>query len=250
VYIAASDAVFKETLAHGSYSQSEVVSNLNDLVGIAVDGGGNLYLTASATGDVHKETLQSNGSYTGTAIGSGITHPTGVAVDGSGNIYIVDKENGDVYEEILQTNGTYNQTIVASGIVTPENVTVDGNGSLYITAPSQGQVYKETLQAHGAYLQTIAATGLNDPGWIAVDGRGNLYLLQNTVKGDLAMIDVADPPPLIFTRSTVGSTSPDSPRLVTVSNIGNAPLQLPVPVSGTNPSLSTSFNLAEQRPVR
>jgi sugar lactone lactonase YvrE len=244
VYIAASDCVFKETLAHGSYSQSEIVSDLNDLVGIAVDGGGNLYLTASATGDVHKETLQENGSYTETAIGSGITHPTGVAVDGSGNIYIVDAENGDVYEEMLQANGTYNQTIVVSGLLTPESVTVDGNGNLYITAPSQGQVYKETLQTNGTYLQTLAASGLNDPGWIALDGQGNLYLLQDSAKGDLAMIDVADPPPLSFAKTTVGSTSPDSPRLVTVSNIGNVALQIPVLVSGTNPSISPSFNLA------
>ena len=58
------------------------------------------------------------------------------------------------------------------------------------------------------------------------------------------MIDVADPPPLSFAKTAVGSTSPDSPQLVTVSNIGNAALQVPVPVSGTNPSISTSFNLA------
>jgi sugar lactone lactonase YvrE len=244
VYIAASNAVFKETLAHGSYSQSEIVSDLNDLVGIAVDGSGNLYLTASATGDVHKETLQSNGTYTETAIGSGITHPTGVAVDGSENIYIVDAGNGDVYKEMPQTNGTYIQTIVASGLTTPESVTVDGNRNLYITDPSQGEVDKETLQANGTYLATIAASGLNNPGWIALDGRGNLYLAQDTAKGDLAMIDVADPPPLSFAKTTVGSTSPDSPQLVTVSNIGNVALQFPVPGSGTNPGISTSFNLA------
>jgi len=245
VYIVASDSVFKETLENGSYySQSEIVSDLNDLVGIAVDGGGNLYLTASATGDVHKETLQSNGSYTETAIGSGIAHPTGVAVDGGGNIYIVDPGNGDVYEEMLQTNGTYIQTVVVSGLVTPESVAVDGNGNLYITAPSQGQVYKETRQANGAYLQTIAASGLNNPGWIAVDGRGNLYLLQETAKGGLAIIDVADPPPLSFASTRVGSTSADSPQSVTVSNIGNAALQFPVPGSGTNPGISTSFNVA------
>ncbi len=244
VYIAASDAVFKETLVHGSYSQSEVVSDLNDLVGIAVDGGGNLYLTASATGDVHKETLQANGSYTETAIGSGITHPTGVAVDGSGNIYIVDTENGEVYEEMLQANGTYNQTIVANGLVTPESVTVDGNGNALYHCSQPRPGIKETLQANGTYLQTIAASGLNDPGWIALDGRGNLYLLQDTAKGDMAMIDVADPPPLSFANTTVGSTSKDSPQSITVSNIGNAALQFPVPGSGRNPSISTSFDLA------
>jgi sugar lactone lactonase YvrE len=243
VYIAASGSLFKETLSHGAYSQSEIVSDLSQLVGVAVDRGGNLYLTGSASGDVRKETLQANGSYTETAIGYGITHPTGVAVDGSGNVYITDVRQGDVYKETLATNGSYIQATIAGGFSAPESVSVDGTGNLYITDSSRGEVYKETLQAGGSYIQTVAATGLNQPWWIAVDGRGNLYLSHDGATGDLAMIDVADPPALSFAKTAVGSTSTDSPQLVTVSNIGNAALAFPVPGSGANPGITPSFTL-------
>ena len=243
VYIAASDGVYRETLSNGSYSQRKIVSDLNDLVGIAVDASGNLYISAAATGDVHKETPQATGSYTETAIGSGIAGPTGVAVDGSGNVYITDAESGDVYKEALQANGSYAQTTLASGLAGPESVAVDGGGNLYITASKSGEVYKELLQTNGSYVQAIAAGGLNAPWWIAVDGRGNLYLSHDTSRGDLAMIAVADPPALSFAKTKVGSTSPDSPQTVTVSNIGNAPLVFPVPGSGADPNIAASFAL-------
>ena len=244
LYVAAADGVYKETLSNGNYAQSEIVSDLNDLVGIAVDGGGNLYITASATGDVHKETLQLTGSYTGTAIGSGIAGPTGVAVDGSGNVYVTDARSGDVYKETLQANGSYVQSTLAAGLAGPESVAVDGGGNLYITGSTSGEVYKEALQGNGSYIQTISAGGLNAPWGIAVDGRGNIYLSHDTLKGGVAMIDVADPPSLSFAKTKVGSTSPDSPQTVTASNIGNAALILPVPGSGANPSIATSFTLS------
>lgn len=244
VYVAASGSLFKETLAQGSYSQGKIVSDLSQLVGVAVDRGGNLYLTSSAYGDVHKETLQADGSYIETAIGYGITGPTGVAVDGTGNVYITDVRQGEVYKETLQTNGSYVQATIAGGFSAPESVTVDGSGNLYITDSSRGNVYKETLQTNRSYVQSVAASSLNQPWWIAVDGPGNLYLSNDSAKGDLEMIDVADPPALNFAKTSVGSTSPDSPQFVTVANIGNAPLSFPTPGSGVNPSITTSFTLA------
>jgi sugar lactone lactonase YvrE len=243
IYIAASGSVFKETLSHGSYTQSEIVSALSHLVGVAVDRAGNVYLTSSVNGDVRKETLQSNGAYTETAIGYGITGPSGVAVDGSGNVYVTDVHHGDVFKETLETNGSYVQTTIASGFAAPEDVSLDGSGNLYITDSHRGEVYKETLQTNGTYVQTVAASGLNQPGWIAIDGPGNLYLSHGTAKGDLEMLNLADPPALSFAKTSVGSTSADSPRLVTVSNIGNAALVFPVPGSGVNPSIATNFTL-------
>lgn len=243
VYIAASDGVYKETLSNGSYSQSQIVSDLKDLVGIAVDGSGNLYITASATGDVHKETLQVGGGYIDTGIGFGIAGPTGVAVDGRGNIYVTDAKSGEAYQETLQGDGSYVQTTLAGGLAGPESVAVDGGGNLYITGFQNGEVYKEALQTNGSYLQTIVAVGLNGPWWIAVDGRGNIYLSQDTSRGDLAMIEVADSPSLSFAKTTVGYTSPDSPQTITVANIGNAALAFPTPGSGTNPSITASFAL-------
>jgi sugar lactone lactonase YvrE len=244
-YVAAGSELYlyKQTLFHGSYHQTVMVTDLTDLAGIAVDRSGNLYLISSALGDVHKETLQANGSYTETAVGFGIANPTGIAVDGSGNLYITDARQGEVYKEAPQTNGSYIQSTIASGLTGAQSVAVDGDGNLYITVPTRGEVLMEALQTAGSYLQSIAAGGLHAPWGIAVDGGGNLYYSHDTPKGSVRMIDVANPPSLSFAGTELGSTSADSPQSVTVSNIGNAALDFPVPAAGANPSIASSFTL-------
>ncbi|MGC2398285.1 MAG: Ig-like domain repeat protein [Acidobacteriaceae bacterium] len=233
VYVATSSMVYKEKLSDGGYVQSQIVTDLTNLVGIAVDRSGNLYLTSSVSGNVHKETLQTNGSYTETAVGFGIVSPTGVAVDGGGDIFILDAKDGNLYKETLQANGSYAQTTVALAISEPENLTVDGNGSVYVADASRGQIDKLTLETNGSYTETIARSGLNEPSGLAVDGQGNLYYSEGAA-GDLNMIDVADAPVITFAITKPQTTSTDSPRYVTVANIGNAPLSFPALASGTN----------------
>jgi hypothetical protein len=213
-----------------------------------VDEYGNLYAVGSGSGNVYKETLQGNGSYIQTQIGNAGAGLTGVAVDGSGNVYVSNRNSGELYAETRQGDGSYVQTMLASGLVGPQSVAVDGGGNLYIagsalTEPYSGEVYMEALQSDGTYIQTTVADGPTGLWWVAVDGFGNLYLSQYTASSSVSMIDVANPSPLSFASTKVGSTSTDSPQTVTLSNIGNAALAVPVPGSGTNPSIATSFTL-------
>jgi sugar lactone lactonase YvrE len=233
VYVVTPSTVYKETLSHGAYVQSQIVTNLTDLAGITVDRSGNLYLTSSVSGDVHKETLQTNGSYTETAAGFGIVSPTGVAVDGGGDIFVLSAKNSDLYKETLQANGSYLQTTIALTVSEPENLAVDGNGSVYVADASRGQIDKLTPQTNGSYLETIARSGLSEPSGLAVDGQGNLYY-SGTAAGTVNMIDVADAPVITFAITKPQTTSTDSPRFVTVANIGNAPLVFPASASTTN----------------
>ena len=46
----------------------------------------------------------------------------------------------------------------------------------------------------------------------------------------------------------MGSTSSDSPQTVTLTNVGNAGLILPIPPSGNNPSVPTNFTLDDNAP--
>jgi streptogramin lyase len=234
VYVVTSSIVYKEELSHGGYVQSQIVTDLTNLVGIAVDRSGNLYLTSSVSGDVHKETLQTNGSYTETAVGFGIVSPTGVAVDGGGDIFVLNAKNDNLYKETLQANGSYLQTTVALVVSEPESLAVDGNGSVYVADASRDEIDKLTPQTNGSYLETIARSGLSEPSGLAVDGQGNLYYSE-TAAGELNMIDVADAPVITFVITKPQTTSTDSPRYVTVANIGNAPLDFPAFASGTNP---------------
>ena len=237
LYVAAADGLYQETPLAGSYAQKALITNLSNLAGVAVDGGGNLYLTSSTSENVHKETL-ANGMYSEVVAGLGISQPGGVAVDGIGTIYVADPLQGAVYVETPEADGSYRQTTAAAGLAGPQGVAVDGGGNLYITGSGSGEVYREAPDGNGGYVQSIAHTGLDAPWGIGADGRGNLYLSLDTPSGGLTMIDVAGPPILNFAKTQVGSTSKDSPQLVTLANIGNETLSV-----YANPSITPGFRL-------
>jgi sugar lactone lactonase YvrE len=243
LYVAATNTIYKESLTAGSYLQSAIATGVADPSGIAVDGTDNLYITSTASGDVHKETLAPNGSYSEAAIGYGITHPGGLAVDGNGNVYVTDPQQGEVYKETLAASGSYLQSTLGAGIVSPESLAVDGGGNVYVIASTSGEIYKEALQPNGAYVQSILAAGLDGPRGVALDAQGNLYLSLD-FSGQLTVIDVSDPPVLSFAATAVGSTSTDSPKLLTVANIGNGALDIPPFGASVNPTISSGFALA------
>ena len=102
--------------------------------------------------------------------------------------------------------------------------------------PSHGAV--DEVPWNGSSFGTQVAVPFALPGTafttgIAVDGFGNLYLSDG---GDNAVdeLKVSTPPSLSFASTSVGSTSTDSPKTVTVTNIGNAGLY---------------FNAADNNPV-
>jgi sugar lactone lactonase YvrE len=233
--------VRKETLSNGAYSETTIISGLNNLDGIALDSNGNLYIASYNYDIVYKETLQPNGSYVQTEIGSALNGPTGIAVDLSGNVYITNYTGGNVYKETLQADDSYIQSTVASGFPSPASVVVDASGNLYI-GDTGTTVYKETPQTEGDYIQSTIATGLTSLWWIAADQTGNIYISESS--GSESEITLAVPPALAFLPATVGSTSVDSPQIVTLSNIGNAALSFPVPTTGSNPSVSINFTLS------
>jgi RHS repeat-associated protein len=241
VYIADSgnNRVLKETPSNGSYIQTIVASGLNGPYKVAVDGNGNVFIAEYTGNDVLEEAL-SNGSYTRSTVASGLKGPWGVAVDGSGNVYVAEYTGNDVLKETL-SNGSYTPSTVAGGLGNPQSVAVDGVGNVYIGDSGNNDALKETL-SNGSYTQSVITTGLNDPSGIAIDGAGNVYI-ADSVNGSLLKEDVADTPSLTFASTAVGSTSSDSPKTVTLENLGNASLIFPVPASGNNPSISTNFVL-------
>jgi hypothetical protein len=115
-------------------------------LGMAVDGGGNVFVvTYGGGGKLYKETLSGN-VYSQTTIFSGLSTPVDVAVDGSGNLYVTDAS--DVYKGTL-SKGAYSQSTVVTGISELDGIAVDGYGNLYL-ASGGGNVYKETL-SNGSY---------------------------------------------------------------------------------------------------
>ena len=241
VYIADSQnsQVLKETPSGSGYTQSTIGYGMESPYAVAVDGSGNVYIADPGNSQVLMETL-SAGSYTQSTIASGWNTPGGVAVDASGNVYVVDTGNDQVLME-TPSGGGYTQSTIGSDMYEPTGIAVDGFGNVYISDSGDNRVLKEALSG-GNYTQSTIGSGFDYPMGVAVDGRGNAYI-SDEVNNRVLEEDFADPPSLSFAPTDVGSTSSDSPRTVTVANVGNAALIFPIPSSGNNPSIAPGFTL-------
>ena len=243
VYIAGYDSneVYKETLSGGVYTQSTIGKNLGLPMGVAVDGSGNVYIADTSNDRVLVETLAA-GVYTQSTLPtSGLLSPKGVAVDGSGNVYIADAGNHRIVRETFSAGG-YTQSTVTSGLSDPDGVAVDGNGNLYIADSGNTKVLMVPWTGSGYGPTSTIGSDFVWPQGVAVDGGGNVFVADSS-NNQAVKLDYEGAPSLSFASALVGSTSSDSPQRVTVQNIGNAPLNIPVPNSGTNPSIAANFTL-------
>ncbi len=171
---------FKDAPAGGSnWNEVPVGSGLGSATGIAIDGGGNLYIADQANRQIVKETLSTNGYSQSVIAGSanGLKAPAAVAVDASGNVYVADPGSNAVLKETLLA-GTYTQSVLpTSALNQPNGVAVDSIGSVYIADTNNDRVLKETPAGTG-YVESAIAAGLSSPTAVAVDAFGNVYISE------------------------------------------------------------------------
>lgn len=202
---------------------------------LAFDKAGNLYIADYGIGRIVRVTpalvgsVVSTGSYTFSS-----TSITGVSVDQIGNVYIADRSNNRV---IKVTPAGAAAPITLSGVsalTNPQGVTVDGAGNVYIADAGHRRIVQLTNAGIASVVQTPGQTiGTLNFG-ITVDVAGNL-LIADWSNNRLLNVDVSGAA-LSFANTMVGSTSSDSPKTATVTNLGNQPLI----ISG-NPSYPADF---------
>jgi sugar lactone lactonase YvrE len=153
--------------------------SIHGLLGVAVDGNGNLYLAQS--NGILKETLSPDGAgYSETVVASlERVKQLGMAVDGVGNLYL--GISGAVYKETL-SDGSYTQSLIASDVKQPDWIAVDGRGNVYIADNADNRVLKETPSADH-YTRSVvfppAPGGAHSLDGLAVDSAGNVYLVSD-----------------------------------------------------------------------
>jgi sugar lactone lactonase YvrE len=217
--------VLKETLTTGgSYVESVLpTSALNDPFCAAVDGNGNVYVADYLNNRVLKETL-SGSSYTESTITiSDLNGPEALAVDSVGNVFFVDDSNRLV--KMTLSGSTYSEGVIAtSSLADPYGVTVDPNGNVYVSDSGNARILKETPTSGSTYSEsTVTTSTLWVPMEVGVDAGGNVYI-ADLANSRVVKEDLADPPTLAFASTAQGSTSTDSPRTVTINNVGNSAL--------------------------
>jgi hypothetical protein len=233
------NAVFKVTPAG---VLTTAVSGLAGPFGLAIDFAGNLYISEPSAATVYKVTPAG----VKTTVGTGLSNPYDLALDPAGDLYIADYSSGNIYK--VTPAGT--QAPVATGINAPTGVALDAAGDLYVTSYGGGTLLEF---APGGSPVTLAS-GLLGPYAVALDPGGNLLFTQYMATTGLAdRLVRATPPSLSFATTAGGATSTDSPRKVTLENIGNTslavsavsyPVDFPETSSATDCTSSTSLAAA------
>jgi sugar lactone lactonase YvrE len=171
------------TIPAGTHSPQVVLKGLNQPGGLAIDGRGNLYISESGAGSIHRLVLAtghlelaagaSGPGYSGDggpASQAKLSKPTGLTIDSAGNLFIADTGN-NVIREVLSSTGVIS-TVAGNGmsgyagdggradrgeLSSPTGVAVDSAGDIFIL-DSGNDVIREVV-AGSLTIWTAVGTG-------------------------------------------------------------------------------------------
>lgn len=195
----------------GSTDGDGRLATFNAPFGIAIDGGGNLFIADSQnhvireiTPDGIVSTLAglagSSGSADGTGAAARFNQPCGVAIDSAGNVYVADTFN-EVIRKVTPAGvvttlagtagneGLVDGTGPAAKFSTPFGVAVDGAGNVFVADSGNSKIRKVTP---AGVVSTYANSGnFILPQGIAIDGSGNVYV-ADTLNEEIKVITPAE----------------------------------------------------------
>ena len=220
------------------------------LNGLAVDGVGDLFISEAGYSNGAEFNYVIEVPANGAAViiispvvnGQGLANPQGLALDSAGDLFIVDRSNNRIVE--VPAGDGAPVAISASDLSGPAGIAVDAAGDLFI-ADQYDYAVLEVPAGGGASIAiqpTVNGVQLMYPDDLALDSAGNLFIADAN-NNRLLEVHGSQAPSFAFAAAGLGTPSSDSPQTVTLHNIGNAPLLLPVPSTGDNPSISAGFTL-------
>jgi hypothetical protein len=205
------------TIAGGSQGGVDDVNAdapFHNPAGVAVDGGGNLYVADQANNLIRKISPQGTnwivttlaggapGSLDGANSSAQFSGPSGIAVDSFGNLYVADQYNSVIRQMTLSGTNWEVTTIAGTAGVTgsqnganggasfsnPTGIAVDGAGNLIVADELNNAIRKITPAGTNWIVTTIAGgtPGASDgantaaqffsPSGVAVDAGGRIFV--------------------------------------------------------------------------
>ncbi len=167
------------TPGYSGDSGQGTAARLHQPQGLALDGGGNLYIADTGNNVIREVTVDG----TITTVATGLNAPRAVAVDATGAVWVADTGNNAV----LKVGGTGPLQLNA-----PAGLAFDAAGNLYIADTGNNAIRK--LSTNGVLTTVAGASGvagysgdagpatnahLHAPVGLAFDTRGNLYIADS-----------------------------------------------------------------------
>ena len=202
-------------------------ARLSNLVGIAFDGAGDLWVTSQddslLLGFAHASLTSSGSTAAMTVIGpssGSLSGPTSLAFDAGHGLWVANRANGTVvrFDSLqLAAGGSPVPRVILSGLGVPTTIAFDAAGSLWVSDSRSNTLAGYTageLEASGspapAVLLSAAGSSLVKPSGLAFDAAGNLWV-ANTNGESLAA----------FSPDQLAASGSPEPRVVISSNNGS-----------------------------
>jgi streptogramin lyase len=195
--------------AAGSANGTGTAATFYDVIGIAVDGNGNVFVSDQGNNLIRKITPAgvattfagsgAAGATNGTGTAASFNTPAGLATDAAGNVYVADEFNNLIRKitpsGVVTTvagsgaSGAANGTATASSFNYPSGLAVDAKGNIYVADHSNNLIRK--IDANGV-VSTLAGTGFfgaadgiltastfGSPTGVAVSSSGAIFVADN-----------------------------------------------------------------------
>jgi sugar lactone lactonase YvrE len=141
----------------GAVQTTVPASGLSDPRGVAVDGGGDVFIADSGHARVVKVTP---GGVQTTVTASGLVVPYDVAIDAAGDVFIADS---GTHRVVQVTPLGVQTTLAASGSISPHGVAVDAKGDVFIADSGNNRVVEVQTQSVNFGSANICPAGQTTP---------------------------------------------------------------------------------------
>jgi sugar lactone lactonase YvrE len=163
--------------SNGTLINTITFDSSTGLAGLAVDAGGNLYVSHYNDGTIDKFTASGTLLNTITISPTG-SEPKALAIDSGGNLYETNYISNTIQKFTASGTLIATQTIT-QGVNNPTGLAIDLNGNLYVGNYSTGTIKK--FRSDGT-LDPSFAVNVNLPAGLAVDSSGNVYVTRCATK--------------------------------------------------------------------